>query len=317
MTSRRAAVALAAVCFCFWARRRRTPGPKSSTASSPAQPHGERARERVTPRGAAISSARTRWRARGLRGGDRGVHEGVRAAGRSGVLFNRAECYRRTGDAEKAVDDYRAFLEKVPKRAQPRGHRGEDRRRSSAARAGGAAPSPPTRSVPPPRSLARRRRRPAEPPRRRRRRPAARRRRPRPKPAVKPADRRDQRRAPTADGEPGGGSRPWVWVALSVLVVGARRRRLSAVTPARRAAAGHGSRQLQVLSVRRRRPTRTRLPAMVAAAGLLAVAACQRDESILLVEVAGDVTLMPAQLSVAVTARDAGRARSSCRPRRP
>lgn len=41
---------------------------------------------------------------------------------------------------------------------------------------------------------------------------------------------------------------------------------------------------------------------MVAAAGLLAVAACQRDDSILLVEVAGDVTLMPSQLSVVVTA---------------
>jgi tetratricopeptide (TPR) repeat protein len=30
------------------------------------------------------------------------------------VLFNRAECYRRLGQAEKAVSDYRAFLEAVP-----------------------------------------------------------------------------------------------------------------------------------------------------------------------------------------------------------
>ncbi|HVV51864.1 MAG TPA: hypothetical protein VHO06_19505, partial [Polyangia bacterium] len=30
------------------------------------------------------------------------------------VLFNRAECYRRLGEAESAVDDYRAFLEAVP-----------------------------------------------------------------------------------------------------------------------------------------------------------------------------------------------------------
>ncbi len=30
------------------------------------------------------------------------------------VLFNRAECYRRIGQAEKAVADYRAFLEAVP-----------------------------------------------------------------------------------------------------------------------------------------------------------------------------------------------------------
>jgi tetratricopeptide (TPR) repeat protein len=30
------------------------------------------------------------------------------------VLFNRAECYRRIGEGEKAVADYRAFLEAVP-----------------------------------------------------------------------------------------------------------------------------------------------------------------------------------------------------------
>ena len=30
------------------------------------------------------------------------------------VLFNRAECYRRIGQAEKAISDYRAFLEAVP-----------------------------------------------------------------------------------------------------------------------------------------------------------------------------------------------------------
>jgi len=30
------------------------------------------------------------------------------------VLFNRAECYRRIGENEKAADDYHAFLEKVP-----------------------------------------------------------------------------------------------------------------------------------------------------------------------------------------------------------
>ena len=41
---------------------------------------------------------------------------------------------------------------------------------------------------------------------------------------------------------------------------------------------------------------------MVAAAGLLAAAACQRDDSILLVTVAGDVTIMPAQLFVIVQA---------------
>jgi hypothetical protein len=46
------------------------------------------------------------------------------------------------------------------------------------------------------------------------------------------------------------------------------------------------------------------LPVLVIVASLLAAAtaACQRDDSILLVEVAGDLTLMPAQLTVTVTA---------------
>lgn len=41
---------------------------------------------------------------------------------------------------------------------------------------------------------------------------------------------------------------------------------------------------------------------LVAVAGVLAAAACQRDDSILLVEVSGDLTLVPYQLSVTVTA---------------
>ena len=41
---------------------------------------------------------------------------------------------------------------------------------------------------------------------------------------------------------------------------------------------------------------------LVAVAGVLATAACQRDDSILLVEVSGDLTLVPSQLSVNVTA---------------
>jgi hypothetical protein len=46
----------------------------------------------------------------------------------------------------------------------------------------------------------------------------------------------------------------------------------------------------------------------VAVAGVFgATAACQRDDSILLVEVAGDLTLMPAQLSVTVTANGSSR----------
>jgi hypothetical protein len=47
---------------------------------------------------------------------------------------------------------------------------------------------------------------------------------------------------------------------------------------------------------------------MVAIIGVLAAVACQRDDSILLVEVAGDLTLVPAQLSVTVTADGRSRA---------
>ena len=46
----------------------------------------------------------------------------------------------------------------------------------------------------------------------------------------------------------------------------------------------------------------TRLAVVVLAVGVLAAAACQRDDSILLVEVAGDLALMPSQLSVTVAA---------------
>ena len=45
-----------------------------------------------------------------------------------------------------------------------------------------------------------------------------------------------------------------------------------------------------------------RISTMVAITGVLATLACQRDDSILLVEVAGDLTIMPAQLSVTVSA---------------
>jgi hypothetical protein len=41
---------------------------------------------------------------------------------------------------------------------------------------------------------------------------------------------------------------------------------------------------------------------VVLAVGVVAAAGCQRDDSILLVEVAGDLTLIPAQLSVTVAA---------------
>jgi tetratricopeptide (TPR) repeat protein len=69
----------------------------------------------------AIAEGRYHLRkANGLAGDDRcqaAIHEYTLAFKKLGdpvVLFNRAECYRRSGEDEKAVADYRAFLEAVP-----------------------------------------------------------------------------------------------------------------------------------------------------------------------------------------------------------
>ena len=69
----------------------------------------------------AIAEGRYHLRkANGLAGDDRcqaAIHEYTLAYKKLGdpvVLFNRAECYRRIGEDEKAVADYRAFLRAVP-----------------------------------------------------------------------------------------------------------------------------------------------------------------------------------------------------------
>lgn len=69
----------------------------------------------------AIAEGRYHLRkANGLAGDDRcqaAIHEYTLAYRKLGdpiVLFNRAECYRRIGEDEKAVNDYRAFLNAVP-----------------------------------------------------------------------------------------------------------------------------------------------------------------------------------------------------------
>ena len=69
----------------------------------------------------AIAEGRYHLRkANGLAGDDRcqaAIHEYTLAFKKLRdpvVLFNRAECYRRIGEDEKAVADYRAFLEAVP-----------------------------------------------------------------------------------------------------------------------------------------------------------------------------------------------------------
>ena len=155
------------------------------------------------------------------------------------VLFNRAECYRRIGENEKAADDYHAFLEKVP--AAPNRasiekkllalEAPEPAEREKPAEAPPATkpppakvaeappPPPPPKAPPPPPKVAE-----AAPP------PP-----PLPPPAAKPegkpepevvvtatAPREDMAvRTPREDAAaPASGSRPWVWIALSVLAVG-------------------------------------------------------------------------------------------------
>jgi tetratricopeptide (TPR) repeat protein len=73
------------------------------------------------PSAHAITEGRYHLRkANGLAGDDRcqaAIHEYTLAYKKLGdpvVLFNRAECYRRIGEDDKAVADYRAFLEAVP-----------------------------------------------------------------------------------------------------------------------------------------------------------------------------------------------------------
>ncbi|HEY5447982.1 MAG TPA: hypothetical protein VIQ54_04495 [Polyangia bacterium] len=170
------------------------------------------------------------------------------------VLFNRAECYRRIGENEKAADDYHAFLEKVP--AAPNRasiekkllalEAPEPAEREKPAEAPPATkpppakvaeappapakappppppakvaeappPPPPPKAPPPPPKVAEAEPPPpppVAPP------PAA----PVAKPETKPEPAVVVTAPPPRDeaAAPAGGSRPWVWIALSVLAVG-------------------------------------------------------------------------------------------------
>ena len=259
-------------------RRARPVEVEETPASSPAHPARPSHGERVVVRGPQPPQARERAGGRrGLRGGDRGIHQGVRAAGRPGGVVQS----RRVLPPHRRRRKGRRRLPRVSRQGaeqpQPRGHRGEDRRargsRAGATRqvrrgAAGPAEGGRRRRRRWPRRRPRWPRRRAPPPRRRRRR------RPRPSRRSSPSPRspscaRRPRRAKTP--APAGGSRPWVWVALSVLVVGAAAGGYLSVTPARRAAAGHRSGQLQAVSVRRARPP---TPVLLAAVALLA--ACEQ-----------------------------------------
>ena len=188
MTMRRAAVALAAVCFCLGA---------SSAASAKSRKHRHHTR---SPHGQHAGGSAAEGRAH-LKRANALAGEGDCAAAIEEytkafellddpvVLFNRGECYRRTGDSENAVDDYREFLEKVP--PEPSSHEPPAETRT---------PPPPPKAVdavvqPPPTA---------------------------PKPESKPEPAVVVRSpARVEDSGPGGGSRPWVWITLAVLVAGA------------------------------------------------------------------------------------------------
>jgi hypothetical protein len=169
------------------------------------------------------------------------------------VLFNRAECFRIVGDADTAVDDYREFLEKVPSapnraaiEAKIAAIEGAKPPRAPAAEAKPKVPPPPAAEAkpkvpPPPVAEAKPK---APPPPVAETRPKA------PPPAVAPPPPVEVAPppiappvvvappAPPASPEPApqpaatvhrtaphqeagrSGTRPWVWVALSVLAVG-------------------------------------------------------------------------------------------------
>ncbi len=148
------------------------------------------------------------------------------------VLFNRAECYRRIGENEKAADDYHAFLEKVPAapnrasiekkllalEAPEPAQREKPDEAPPATKPPPAkvaeAPPPPAKAPPPPppAKVAETPPPPKAPPPPPKVAEAA----PPPPAAVvvaAPAPREDA-------ATPASGSRPWVWIALSVLAVG-------------------------------------------------------------------------------------------------
>ena len=321
VTTRRAAVALAIACWFFLGA--------SGAAHARSKSKKHRHHHRRTPHGqhtgsGSASEGRSHLKRANALAGDgdcaAAIEEYTKAfelLGDPAVLFNRAECYRRTGDAENAVDDYRAFLEKVPSspsradieakivaleapepapREKPRRSRRPRRRRRSPAGAAGPAAAEGGRGAG------------ASPRRRRRRRRAQ---------AGGQARARDRHRAradPAGRRRRSGRREPPVGLGRAV-GPGRRRggRRLSAVTPARRAAAGHRSWQLQAVSVRRARPS---TPVLLAAVALLA--ACEQRE----IDPAGrGGRRSDADAGSAVGGGDGGRNRPcalpASRPRRP
>ena len=139
------------------------------------------------------------------------------------VLLARAECFRRLGQADEAIGDYRAYLDESPDVS----NRAEIEAKIAALEGGGPrekphaepapAPAPPTPPVavplpPPARAPA-----PAEVP------PPARAAAPAPPPAVEieVGQKPPESPKPSADAAGESSSRVWLWAAIGVLVTGA------------------------------------------------------------------------------------------------
>lgn len=155
------------------------------------------------------------------------------------LLFNRAECYRRTGEATKAVTDYRKFLVELPSapnRAQVESQIAALDKKSTPAVAAAAAPAtkPPIarasapKPVPPPPAPTpvAEERRPVEPliteqeaasPSATRAPPAA----PAPVESSGPMALVDTKASPGPAAESSGSSHWWIWVLGAVVLAGA------------------------------------------------------------------------------------------------
>lgn len=150
------------------------------------------------------------------------------------LLFNRGECYRKLGDADAALDDYRQFLSDLPKAP----NRGEVERRiaeltaqknkekekaKESAPPPAPAPVPPVVAVPPPSPPATR---PAEPAAVAQESPA-----PVPQPLAAPAEPAAnpalhlnapaETSSPSGNTEGGITTRPWFWITIAAIAVAA------------------------------------------------------------------------------------------------
>jgi tetratricopeptide (TPR) repeat protein len=242
----RAGIALAAACFCLSASG-------SAFAKSKKHKRHERGSHRHQPRqpeaGGADDGKAHLKRANAL--ADKGdcqsaIDEYTKAyelLSDPVVLFNRGECFRRVGDTDPAIDDYREFLEKVPNAPNRAAVEAKiaalETPQSATAKSPppvakspppppvakspppvAKAPPPPVASSPPPppemQPVA-----PPPPPPMRAGPPTA----PTPTPPLAETSREPavavRTVAPPAEAGRTAGTRPWVWVALSVLAVGA------------------------------------------------------------------------------------------------